>query len=172
MNVEGVLPTNPVPNLPNPGGVLGEPTAAGVANIAANCHGFEWVENDADTLLDINGSVPHRSWAVKTVVGGETIGLNGDPQFLHSRLEYFLMSFPPSQLMLVQQLMNQQIETIAAMQQTQHKSMTIGELLQFFGILVLSTKFEFGSRASLWSCTAIYKYIPAPQFGNTGMSRL
>ena len=40
-----------------------------------------------------------------------------------------------------------------------------------FGILILSTRYEFGSRASLWSINPFSKYRPAPAFGKTGMSR-
>jgi Transposase IS4 len=40
------------------------------------------------------------------------------------------------------------------------------------GVLILITRFEFGSRASLWSTTARNRFIPAPNFGHTtGMSR-
>ena len=49
--------------------------------------------------------------------------------------------------------------------------LSTGELLKFFGVLVLGTKFEFSDRRSLWSTTAPSKYIPAPHFGRTGMSR-
>jgi Transposase IS4 len=48
---------------------------------------------------------------------------------------------------------------------------TPGEMLKLFGILILMTKFEFTSRASLWQTVAAAKYIPAPKFGLTGMSR-
>ena len=46
---------------------------------------------------------------------------------------------------------------------------TIGEIQIFFGVWVLSTRFEFGSRASLWSNTASSKYLPDPDFGKTGL---
>jgi hypothetical protein len=45
------------------------------------------------------------------------------------------------------------------------------EVLKFFGILILTTTFEFTSRTSLWNTTAWSKYQPAPQFGLTGMSK-
>lgn len=46
-----------------------------------------------------------------------------------------------------------------------------GEILKFFGVIILATRFEFGSRASLWSTTASAKYEQAPAFGRTSMSR-
>jgi len=48
---------------------------------------------------------------------------------------------------------------------------TIGELLKWFGVLILVTRFEFGSRADSWSEKPRCKYMPAPGFGKTGMSR-
>jgi hypothetical protein len=47
----------------------------------------------------------------------------------------------------------------------------MGELLKWFGVLILITRFEFGNRRDLWSNTAPYKYIPAPDLGATGMAR-
>ena len=46
-----------------------------------------------------------------------------------------------------------------------------GEIVKFFGVMLLATRFEFGSRASLWSNVTTNKYIPAPSFGQTGMPR-
>ena len=48
---------------------------------------------------------------------------------------------------------------------------TAGEIVKFFGVMLLVTRFEFGSRASLWSNVTTNKYIPAPSFGITGMPR-
>ena len=44
-----------------------------------------------------------------------------------------------------------------------------GEIVKFFGVMLLVTQFEFGSQASLWSNVTTNKYIPAPSFGLTGM---
>ena len=44
------------------------------------------------------------------------------------------------------------------------KETTPSEVLKFFGILILTTTFEFTSRTSLWNTTAWSKYRPAPQF--------
>jgi hypothetical protein len=46
------------------------------------------------------------------------------------------------------------------------------EMMKFFGVILLMTKFEFTSWASLWSRVAPSKYQPAPRhFGLTGMSK-
>ena len=44
------------------------------------------------------------------------------------------------------------------------------EILTFFGILVLLTRFEFGSRRALWSTRRRNKYIQAPDLAQV-MSR-
>ena len=50
--------------------------------------------------------------------------------------------------------------------------MTTGGLLKYFGIMILATRYEFGSRADLWSTTNTSKYVEAPCLGKkTGMSR-
>ena len=75
----------------------------------------------------------------------------------------FLMLFPPEQLQLILQLTNNEL----AMARKNYT--TAGEIVKFFGVMLLVTQFEFGSRASLWSNTSTNKYIPAPSFGLTGM---
>ena len=73
------------------------------------------------------------------------------------------MLFPPEQLQLILQLTNNELAMV-------RKSYTMaGEIVKFFGVLLLVTWFEFGSQASLWSITSTNKYIPAPSFGLTGM---
>ena len=73
--------------------------------------------------------------------------------------------FPPNQFTHMTILTNEKLQAAGKTQTTK------GEILKFFGILILITKFEFGSRASLWATIAPSKYVPAPQLGKTGMSR-
>ena len=75
------------------------------------------------------------------------------------------MLFPPEQLQPILQLTNNEL----AMARKNY-TMT-GEIVKFFGVMLLATQFEFGSQASLWSNTSTNKYIPAPSFGLTGMPR-
>ncbi len=70
--------------------------------------------------------------------------------------------FPPQQLVLMDRLMN---DKMTKLHSPESKSVSKGELLKFFGKLVLNTKFEFGVRTSLWSTTALHKYAP-PAFGS------
>jgi hypothetical protein len=63
-------------------------------------------------------------------------------------------------------------QTSAELQRAGHLPTSIGELLKWFGINILITRFEFGDRASLWSPETGCKYIPSPLLGKTtGMSR-
>ena len=131
---------------------------------AATVHEQEWFVNDPATKLPVNGNYHCRNWAVKTRMG-YMLGRGGDNQNSYSRLEYFLMLFPPQQRQLILQLTNNEL-AIARKNYT-----TAGEIVKFFGGMLLVTRFEFGSRASLWSNVTTNKYIPAPSFGLTGMPR-
>ena len=46
----------------------------------------------------------------------------------------------------------------------------MSEALRFQGVVRLATRFEFGKRDELWS-TVGRKYMPAVEFGKTGMGR-
>ena len=82
-----------------------------------------------------------------------------------SAMDFFLLMFPPKQLVVMVDLTNIELEKLEA-------NMTnTSELLKFFGVLILMTSFEYASRASLWSSVALMKYQPAPHFGLTGMSK-
>ena len=82
-----------------------------------------------------------------------------------SRLDYFLCMFPPQSPLSIARLTSQQLEMLLK------PATTKGEVLRFFGVVILATKFEFDNRRSLWATTAISKYyIPAPLFGKTNLS--
>ena len=154
----------------------------------ATAHDQEWFVDDAAARLPVNGNYHFRNWAVKTRMG-YMLGRGGDHQNSYSRLEYFLMLFPPEQLQLILQLTNHEL----GMARKTYTS--AGEIVKFFGVMLLATCFEFGSRASLWSNVKFFgvmllatcfefgsraslwsnvttnKYIPAPSFGQTGMPR-
>ena len=114
--------------------------------------------------IDINGAIPDRYFGIRTPVG-EVIIRNSDKPNKYSRFDYLLFMFPPEEIKLIVRLTNTQFEKHSM------RTTTIGEILKFFGVWVLSTRFEFGSRSSLWSNIAPSKYVPAPAFGKTGLSR-
>ena len=106
---------------------------------AATVHEQEWFVDDPATKLPVNGNYHSRNWAVKTRMG-DMLGRGGDHQNSYSRLEYFLMLFPPQQLQLILQLTNNEL----AMARKNYT--TAGEIVKFFGVMLLVTRFEFGSQ--------------------------
>ena len=120
---------------------------------AAMVHDQEWFVDNPATKLPVNGNYHSPNWAVKTRMG-YMLGRGGDHQNSYSCLEYFLMLFPPQQLQLILQLTNNEL----AMARKNYT--TAGEIVKFFGVMLLVTWFEFGSRASLWSNVTTNKYIP------------
>ena len=130
--------------------------------VAAMVHDQEWFVDDPAMKLPVNGNYHFRNWAIKTRMG-YMLGQGGDHQNSYSCLEYFFMLFPPEQLQLILQLTNNELAMA-------RKNYTMaGEIVKFFGVMLLVTWFEFGSRASLWINMSTNKYIPAPLFGLTGM---
>jgi Transposase IS4 len=128
-------------------------------------HEQEWVRpQDSEDVMPLNGAVSPREWFIRTPTG-EMLRPDGD-RGLRSPLDYFLLMMPPSQLSEMTRLTNIQLRKSCS----QKVATTQGELLRFIGVLLLSTRFEFGSRASLWSPIGS-KYIPADSFGKTGMAR-
>jgi Transposase IS4 len=53
--------------------------------------------------------------------------------------------------------------------QEKRAHISVGELLPFFGVSVLPSR--FGKRHDLWKTGPTSKYIPVPMFGKTSMSR-
>ena len=54
-----------------------------------------------------------------------------------TRLEYFILMFPPNQLMEMVLL------TKGEMREKEEKLMTIGEMVKFMGLCILITRFQF-----------------------------
>jgi Transposase IS4 len=79
--------------------------------------------------------------------------------------EYFMEIFPPDALMRIVML------TPEKLREKGKQVTTGGEILKFFGILILGTRYEFGSRADLWSSSSRNIRFDPPAFGRTGMPR-
>jgi hypothetical protein len=106
-------------------------------------HGQIWQTGDVE--LPVGGALRSRVWAVHLPSG---IVLHaGQESCEYSALELFLVSFPPSQPKKMRRLTNIQ------MRKQRYNEVKCGEILKFFGVLVLMNRLEFGSRASLWSTT-------------------
>jgi len=113
--------------------------------------------------------VPRRPWSVRTQ-GGEIISEGGDyVGFGRTRapLDYFFAVFPQVLLSLMTSL------TSAKLIGRGLASTLPGEILKVLGVLILATRFEFGSRADLWATEPRSKQMPVPAFNaRTGMPRL
>jgi hypothetical protein len=128
-------------------------------------NGIEWVRAGIDDP-PLNGNVPPRVWSIRNVVGEVLVpGQNMATTQDMSPLDFFLLMFPPKQLLDMVEWTNVQLNKLVL------KETSGSELLKLFGLFILTTKFEFTKRTSLWQTTASSKYRPAPQFGLTGMSK-
>lgn len=81
-------------------------------------------------------------------------------------VDYLLVVFLQRQLSLISELTSTKLIARGL------APTTAGEIFNHFGVLLLATRFEFGSRAELWSTTPPTKHMPDPEFSSrTGMSR-
>ena len=129
-------------------------------------HDTEWISNQEACLRPMNGAVAQRQWSIRSSLG-DVFGPGcdvGGKQW--SSIDYFFMKFPMTHMQEIVRLTNE------GLSDKNKVPATVGKLLKFFGVMILCTKFEFKSRSSLWSTTAASKYVPAPSFGATGMSRM
>lgn len=78
---------------------------------------------------------------------------------------FFLTMFPWKALTTIVNETNKQLLS------QNHKETTTGEILKFFGVWILMTRFEFTDRRGLWSTSVKHKYQMAASFGITGLSR-
>ena len=88
-----------------------------------------------------------------------------DYHWYFSCLDQLLRLFPTNRLRLMTLYTSQQLVKHG------EKETNKGEMIKWFGIIILATCFEFLDRASLWSTVSQSKYRNAPAFGKTGMNR-
>ena len=150
---ESVLPTVP-PVDPRPVAV-------------ASPNGMNWYIPENDLLLrDVNGSVPFRNWGVRNSVG-DLLHSRCNLNKRFSRLDIFYLMFPPRMLDIIVVETNRKLAEKRGVRLT-----TKGEILKLFGVFILTTKYEFAKRSSLWSPTPASKYEVAGNFGkNTNFSK-
>jgi hypothetical protein len=80
-------------------------------------------------------------------------------------LGFFLLMFPPKQFLDMVEWTNCQLNKLELLETSE------SVLLKLFGMLILTTNFEFVTSNSFWQTTAWSKYQHAPQFDFTGMSK-
>ena len=71
----------------------------------------------------------------------------------------FMWMFPNTYLGKIVEITSHELE------QKVRRRTTGGEILRFFGIIILMTRMKFSSRRSLWSRDRISKYVPSPELG-------
>jgi len=80
-------------------------------------------------------------------------------------MDYFFFSFPIQQKEVTMHLTNKGLRTKG------RKQLNEREFYKLLGIIILITRFDFTTRASLWSPLSHNKYIPSMKLGSmTGMS--
>ena len=132
------------------------------------CHGVTWEENTRKTKIEMNspkGRQRKITWRM-TTPSGSMIFQGCEEGKTMSRLDYFLLMFPPKQLKKMVKYTDERLK------QNGGEELSKSELLKFLGLCILITRFQFSSRRNLWSTTATSKYVPAFRLGQlSGMSR-
>ena len=124
------------------------------------------MRNDSALVNNINGNIPHRLWYVTTPLGDQITQNDTNIIESMSRLDIFLLMFPPQQLQHIINLTNTNLRKEG------QRDTTKGEIVKFFGIIILGTRFEFRARRDLWNTTSKSEFIDPPRFGQkTGMGR-
>ena len=159
------IPVTAPPDAPTANSTNETPNRPSVP-IAQVAHNTTWVIDDAASKRDINGAIPRRLWYL-TDATGDRISEN-DHQKLESisLLDAFLLMFPPDHLIHIINLTNRKLRTANYLETSK------GEIVKFFGIIILSTRFVFGRRRDLWKAKSASRLIDPPNFGcRTGMVR-
>jgi Transposase IS4 len=131
-------------------------------------HGREWFTGDTD--INVNGPVTRRGWKHFCQYRGHEFFAACDDIKNNRRFtpyDFFMSMFPLEQLKFMVK------DTSAKLVTNGHAKTGTGEILKWFGVTILMSGFEFGTKASLWEqgVNKHCKYIPAAHFGQTGMSR-
>jgi len=79
-------------------------------------------------------------------------------------LSYFYSSFPMKYLAQMVDMTNENLS------HRKEAGITCGEVMTFFGVLILMMMFEFGVRKNFWKTTTLNRYIKPAGFGEA-MSR-
>ena len=139
--------------------------ASGGRSPVVTCHGVDW-HLDPNTELPVNGTFVRKTWKLTDQYTGTDYTPGCDPNKELRPIDFFMAVFPKKQLSLMVE------ETSAKLMAAGKPRLTKGELLKWFGVMILITRFEFGERDHLWRTKSSCKYIPAPNFGErTGMTR-
>ncbi|KAL9179705.1 hypothetical protein ACHAXT_008995 [Thalassiosira profunda] len=131
-------------------------------------HGTKWTAASSQTVYgDVVKTPPSMPWYQMTPLG-DKVGPGARDFESMSRLDAFLLMFPPAQLDLVQKLTEEKLRA-----KNPEDRLTKQELIKFFGICLLITRTNYsGDRHGLWDGGNVHsKYLPSYDFNKTGMGR-
>lgn len=139
------------------------------ASCVAESHGIQWYrDRDNVTKLGMGKSLARHQWRLKSQFDpllSITDGSNADMTL--EPFDIFMMLLPNELLEATVRYTNERLSKLPH----PRGPTTQGELLKFFGVLILGSFVDFDDRKNLWSKKSDNKYIHAPNFGKTGMSR-
>ena len=101
------------------------------------------MENNSDAKRNENGPILTRRWGIHTITG-EALTKVYEPGKRMLRLDFVLLLFSPSQLTQCTLLTN------IMLRRQRMKEATTGEILNFFGSLILLSKFGFCKRSDIF----------------------
>ena len=98
-------------------------------------HGQRWSRRSQDDLcVPINGLVVRKAWSIRHSTTGDRFSFLSDIRKAYPSLDYFLLVFPPKQLLETVRLTNIQLQDKSGLDTTP------GEILKWIGVLILSTR--------------------------------
>ena len=115
--------------------------------------------DDSGTKQDINGTIPYHVWYTTDSMGDCMNGNDCLKIKAMSLLAIFFLMFPPDHLIVIINLTNKRLHLQG------HEDTTKGEIIKFFGVIILGTKFVFGKRRELWNTSSVSHLIDPPNFG-------
>jgi hypothetical protein len=120
-------------------------------------HGTKWYDIPVG-MRSVNGDIPFKEWGLRIPTGD--IWREGDNMDKSiSRLDVFL------QLFSKEQLHDTYIPTNVKLCSKKLRETTKSEILNFFGILILITRYKLNNCSDLWSETGLSKYKTPDQLG-------
>ena len=120
-------------------------------------HETEWT-TDADFDMDTNGSRLTIPWVIKDGFRNHH-SEGGDAGGQLSRLDYFLMMFPPDALCHIITLTNTQLS------KRNLDEINVAKFLRWFGVVLLISRCEFSTRRELWAARTHSRFLPPVELG-------
>ena len=121
--------------------------------------------SEFDPEADVNGEVDPIEWSFRGHDGGKWVQ-GDDEDSKRPLLDYFMTTFPPAAMRHIIKETNEKLKEL------NQDQLDVGEFLKFIGVMILTTRFDFGDRRELFRVKAMSPYIPPPMINNTsGMSR-